>query len=228
MRSKIRTALCLSIAILALSLPACMSDGHFTIAGYTTAPNFDNSKRTVYVPVFKNDTRRRRLEFELTQAVVLEIELKTDYKVVSDRARADTELSGAIRVAAKVLWNRNQQNTIREAQTQLFVDVSWRDLRTGEILSAPREGLGAPPINQRLARPPLLQPQPGPGATSDPSFDPLGLNNDPRATQAFIPGSTVRSFGMYLPELGGSTATGFQQAINRAAVQIVSLMEKPW
>ena len=34
--------------------------------------------------------------------------------------------------------------------------------------------------------------------------------------------------GRMLPELGETNATAEQMAINQAAVQIVSMMEKPW
>ena len=38
----------------------------------------------------------------------------------------------------------------------------------------------------------------------------------------------VRAVGNYIPELGESTTTATQKAVNRLAVQIVSMMEKPW
>ena len=38
----------------------------------------------------------------------------------------------------------------------------------------------------------------------------------------------VTGLGDYIPELGQSTTTAYQQAINKLATQIVSIMEKPW
>src|SRR5947208_344009 len=85
------------VGTLLFLLPACTSDGkNFCVLGYTTQPNYDTSIHTVHVPIFKNDTLRRGLEFELTRAVVREIEAKTPYKVVSDCNHADTELTGTI------------------------------------------------------------------------------------------------------------------------------------
>ena len=46
----------LALAGGALLAPACESDGHFTILGYTTAPNYDTRIRTVRVPIFKSAT----------------------------------------------------------------------------------------------------------------------------------------------------------------------------
>src|SRR5262245_11406459 len=97
-------------------IAGCESAGHFSFLGYTTRPNYDDCIRTVYVPIFENNTFRRGLEFDLTRAVIREIESKTPYKVISDRSRADTELTGTIVGANKILLNRNQLNEIREAE----------------------------------------------------------------------------------------------------------------
>jgi hypothetical protein len=38
----------------------------------------------------------------------------------------------------------------------------------------------------------------------------------------------VTSTGNFIPELGQSLASAQQQAVDRLAVQITSMMEKPW
>jgi hypothetical protein len=38
----------------------------------------------------------------------------------------------------------------------------------------------------------------------------------------------VQSIGGFIPELGQSITTAQQQNVNRLAIQIVSMMEKPW
>src|SRR5262249_3255596 len=124
----------------ALLLPACTTDGHFTVLGYTTKPNYDTGIKTVRVPIFQNRTFRQGLEVHLTRAVVREIERTTPYKVVSANEPADTELCGTIFLANKMILNRNQLNEIREAETSLGVELVWRDLRTGKILTSPRRG----------------------------------------------------------------------------------------
>src|SRR5437588_5541433 len=132
----------LALAAAACLLPSCESGGHFTIFGYTTQPNYDTCIKTVYVPIFQNETItdqvRRGIEVDLTRAVVREIELKTPYRVVSDRCRADTELTGRVVNLNKDVLNRNPLNEIREGQTVLTVEITWRDLRTGDILSKPK------------------------------------------------------------------------------------------
>src|SRR5471030_299804 len=93
-RSRVTVGLrVLLILTASVALPSCSSDGNFTLFGYTTRPNYDPGIRTVHVPIFKHDTMRQGLEFELTKAVVREIEAKTTFKVVSG-GHADTELTG--------------------------------------------------------------------------------------------------------------------------------------
>jgi hypothetical protein len=197
-------ALCL-VALLALLAAGCEDGGHFTVFGYTTRPNYDTSIRTVRVPIFKNlsmrDSTREGVEFQLTQAVVREIGLKTPYRVVGANCDADTELEGTIVNFIKTVINRNQLNEVREAQTTLTVEVVWRDLRTGEILSQPKAK--PDPIPVLSDQPPNVNRQPG---------GPV----------------TVTSDASFIPELGESITTSRQRNVDRLAVQIVSMMEAPW
>src|SRR5262245_46106451 len=155
-RARVRRAASTALALVGLFLPACAQDGHFTFLGYTTQPNYDMKIHTVRVPIFKNYSFRRGLEFELTREVCKQIEQKTPYKVVSVDQPADTELLGTITLANKNILNRNQLNEVREAETTLAVELIWRDLRTGEILSLPGRGPGAPPINLAIQGQPVL------------------------------------------------------------------------
>jgi len=135
-----RAAWKLAACLLAVALPACEGGGNFTIPllGYTTKPNYDTRFKTIYLPTFKNLTFYRGLEFDLTKALEREILAKTPYRIVSDRASADTVLKGTIVSMTKNILNRNQLNEIREAQTVMKAVIVWRDLHTGEILSTPR------------------------------------------------------------------------------------------
>jgi hypothetical protein len=203
------------LAIIAPLLLAagCGWDGHFTLLGYNTKPNYDTGVKTVYVPIFQNKafqtTPYRMLEGDLTRAVVREIEQKTPYKVVSDPERADTELLGTLISIQKTIVNQNQQNLIREGEIIITVDLVWRDLRDGRILSnRGRDNPDADPANL-------------------PVFDPT--NPPPVAVidQAPRPVRVV-AVGRLVPELGESNTTAVQMAVNRMAVQIVSMMEKAW
>jgi hypothetical protein len=203
--------------ICCVALASCESGGHFTVLGYTTKPNYDTCIKTVYVPIFENKTFYRGLEFDLTRAVIKEIEWKTPFKVVSDRSKADTELTGTIVAYNKNILNRNQLNEVREAEMVLTVGVVWKDLRSGEIISQPR----APGVNS-----PAFGPLPdlAPGASGVPTA-PLDAGGPPcPPTQPAVVASTAT----YAPEIGQSNASARQLNVNRLATQIVSLMEKPW
>src|SRR5438552_14575544 len=105
------------VAVAASLLPGCANwDGHFCVLGYTTRPMYDLSIRTVRVPIFKNLTFRHGLEFQLTEAVVREIQAKTPYRVVQSCEDADTELIGTIVGRSKAVINFNQLAETREAQ----------------------------------------------------------------------------------------------------------------
>jgi hypothetical protein len=91
--------------------------------------------RTVAVPIFASKEFRRELEFDLTRQVVKFIELRTPYKVVHDRKRADTELRGEItRLYAPVLTEDTDTDRPQNIQVTITCWFEWKDLRTGEIL----------------------------------------------------------------------------------------------
>ena len=217
--------------IVCLCLASCESGGHFSVLGYTTKPNYDPCIKTVYVPIFENKTFRRGLEFDLTRAVIKEIEWKTPFKVVSDRTKADTELTCTIAAYNKNILNRNQLNETRESEMVLTVAVVWKDLRSGEILSQPRaQGVNGP----AFAPLPDLAPGAG-GVPNSPlaAFPPVAPNAGVTSTLP-IAGCTpvqpviVASTATFAPEIGQSNTSAQQLNVNRLATQIVALMEKPW
>lgn len=195
-----------------------------SVFGYRlgTGALYDPNIKTVYVPVFSNrafqTTPFRGMEVDITRAIVREINAKTPFRVVSDPAAADTELLGNIVSITKNIQNRNQQNLTREAEVVITVDLLWRDLRDGRNLTAPRRG-NAP-----------VGGGPGPGV---PPPDPVPFDPDVPLPPTVCPEPSMQTVrlvatGRVLPELGQSTTTGEQQAINVLATQIVSMMEKPW
>ena len=181
----------------------CTSDGHLNVLGYTTRPTYDPGIRTIYVPIAQNVSYRRGLEFELTRAVVREIEWKTPLKVVSCREAADTMLEMKVINSRKLVILPNTLNEVRDADVQLFVEVVWRDLRpghVGDILTNP------------VRYDPNEVPLPGEAPTQAPKAVPILLT--PNVT--------------FQPELGGSLAVAHKQAVDRAAVAIISMMEQAW
>lgn len=188
----------------------CTTDGHMDLLGYSTKPNYDANIRTVYVPIFKNQvfqtTPFRELEKQLTRTVIARIEDRTPFKVISDPDRADTELLGTVVTLNKVILNVSQVNLVRQFDLMLTVEIVWRDLRTGKVLS-----------NRSPALPAQVHVDPFDPRDSAP-IDPL----DPPIPVRLI------STGRGIPEVGESTTTALKMAIDRMAILIVNLMEEPW
>ncbi|NIP85670.1 MAG: hypothetical protein GTO03_08950 [Planctomycetales bacterium] len=89
--------------------------------------------RTVHVPVFRSDSIRRDLSEWLTEAVVKEIELKTDYKVVG-RDQADTILEGVLIWDEKSVLAETSGDQPRALDVSLLAHVRWIN-RQGQLLS---------------------------------------------------------------------------------------------
>ena len=138
------------LAIVTVLPFGCTSDGHVQILGYSTRPLHDERFKTIYVPVFQNRAFQsgplRGLENELTLAVQRQIEQDTNYKLVSYRDGADTELLVTIIGTPQAIFNRNQLNEVRGSDMVVQVELVWRDLRTGEVLSKMRPGPGGLPL----------------------------------------------------------------------------------
>jgi hypothetical protein len=208
---------------LAMLLPACTQGGNFTVFGYTTKPNYNTEYHTVHVPIFKNRTFEHNLERDLTQEVVRQINLKTPYRVVPCWQDADTELTGTIANATKSILNRNQLNEIREAETALAVELVWRDLRTGEILSGKKRADQGVALNTQIPSMPAISGDPNDLAMFAPP--PPDSPDVPTLLSGIV---VARSTAHFIPELGESITTAHQKNVQRMATQIVSLMESAW
>jgi len=104
-------------------------------AGYTNTALYPQGIGSVYVEMFDNQSFRRGVEFELTDALAKRIEAQTPYKIVSDRDRADTVISGRIvRAGEAALSMERQTGRALEKEVQLQAEVSWKNLKTGELL----------------------------------------------------------------------------------------------
>lgn len=197
--------------ILPVVLTGCETDGHFTFAGYTTRPNYDADIKTIYVPTFRMSALRTTpyhgIEQQITRAVIDKIQQVTPFRVVDDPEKADTELLGNVTAVTKSIVNATQLGEVREFELRISVELVWRDLRSGKILSNP-------------AAPQPFDPQ------QLPVFDP-NTPQVPPALEAPRP-VVVNAFGRGIPELGESNATARKMAIDQLAVQITSMLEKPW
>ena len=103
--------------------------------GYSNKSLYPKDISTVYVEMFDNQSFRRGIEFELTDALAKRIESQTPYKIVTNRDKADTVISGQIVQAREsVLTTERQIGRALEKNIELRAVVSWKNMRTGELL----------------------------------------------------------------------------------------------
>lgn len=102
--------------------------------GYTVGNGFQSEVRSVHVPIFKSKSFRRGIEYQLTEAVIKQIQLRTPFKITSEED-ADTRLVGTINDVKKTVLGRNQFNDARELNVTYIVNITWEDLRTGKVLA---------------------------------------------------------------------------------------------
>lgn len=112
-------------AIFVSAIPGC---------GYTLGNGFSPDIKTVSVPIFENDTYRRGLEYQLTEAIQKEIQNRTPYRLARGD-NADTRLSGRIVQVRKDVLGENNNDDPRQLQLSIMVRVTWENLRTGEVLA---------------------------------------------------------------------------------------------
>jgi hypothetical protein len=104
---------------------------------------FPRQYRTVAVNVFRNQTYERKVNGELTEALVKEIEATTPYKVTAEGS-ADTVLRGTVRkVALRELSKSRSTGLSEEVLYEVTLDWEWVDQRTGKPITARTNFVGS-------------------------------------------------------------------------------------
>ena len=116
------------LIILVLFLAGC---------GYTSRSLIEQNVRSIYVPIFDNETFRRGLEFNLTRAIKEEILYRTQLKIV-DKRHADTILTGTIKEVQENVLIENPDAQVVESRVTVKVVIAWEDQRTGRFLMKKR------------------------------------------------------------------------------------------
>jgi hypothetical protein len=133
--SHVGWALCLFYAILcsfALCLGVC---GCAEIAGYSNESLFPEDIRSVCLEMFDNQTFRRGVEYELSDALAKRIEVDTPYKIVSDSDRADSVISGQIAsIRQSALSTDRETGSVLEREVEIRAVVNWKNLKTGQLM----------------------------------------------------------------------------------------------
>src|SRR5579871_5749871 len=113
-----RTALAMAASLFSLPFAGC---------GYTVGNGFQSEVRSVHVSIFQSKSFRRNIEYQLTEAVIKQIQLRTPFKVTSEED-ADTRLIGKINDVRKSVLGKNQYDDARELNVTFIVDVTWEDM----------------------------------------------------------------------------------------------------
>ncbi len=122
-----------AVLVSAIAASGCACDGS---RGYSFESLYPDNISTVAVPIWKRGSSvyRRNAERQLTEAIIKRIEADTPYKV-TDKAHADTLLEGMLVNIQQRVMSFNPANGLpRDVELTYFVDFTWTDLGTGQIL----------------------------------------------------------------------------------------------
>jgi len=106
--------------------------------GYTTRSLVSEDYKTIAVPIFENSTRRHDLEFEVTRAVVEELNARTHLVVVSDASSADLVLTGRLVDVDEDTLSRRKYQRPRQAVVFVSAEIEVKNVGTGESVVTPR------------------------------------------------------------------------------------------
>jgi len=122
--------LCLWLAAVGGLLGGCTG-----ATGYSNATLFPGDISTVYLEMFDNRSFRRGVEYTLTDALAKRIEAQTPYKIVSDRDRADSVMSGQlVTIGEGILTIERDTGRALEKEVLLTAVVNWKNLKTGRLM----------------------------------------------------------------------------------------------
>ncbi|MHC4352376.1 MAG: LPS assembly lipoprotein LptE, partial [Planctomycetota bacterium] len=105
------------------------------MAGYSNESLFPKDVESVRLAMFDNQTFRRGVEYELSDALSKRIEADTPYKIVTDADRADTVIGGQIVSIEELALSVDRDvGTVLESEVLLRAVVHWKNLKTGDLM----------------------------------------------------------------------------------------------
>lgn len=143
MSGQFRLALALATGlVVGVCVSGCASD---STKGYAFGSTFDDSIRTVTVPIFGNKSFSRGIEIQLTDAIIKEIHATTPWRVVTGDSDVggggggQASLTGTITGSEldKLSTGRGS-GLAQEVSVKLTVDFDFKDNRTGRVLVSRR------------------------------------------------------------------------------------------
>jgi hypothetical protein len=124
--------------ILLFFLSGCGYSNSSGTSGYHWSSLYRQDIQTVHVPIFKNVTFARGMEFALSKAIVNKLEAHTPYKVASQDT-ADSILEGEITSVRTAYLSQDPKSTLPQEKLMIVtMNFVWKDLRNGRILAQRR------------------------------------------------------------------------------------------
>jgi hypothetical protein len=104
-------------------------------SGYSNRSLFPGDVGSVYIEMFDNRTFRRGVEYTLSDALVKRIESDTPYRIVSDKDRTDSIISGQlVTINESILTLERETGRALEKEVVLSTVVNWKNLKTGRLM----------------------------------------------------------------------------------------------
>lgn len=128
-----------AIIAVVLSVAALLSG----CSEYSSQSLYPREIESVYVEMFDNATFRRGQEYDLTDAIAKRIESDTPYKIISDKSKADSVISGSIVSIGKgVLSFEGNTGSVLENEARVNASFSWKNLKTGQFFLEGKQASG--------------------------------------------------------------------------------------
>jgi len=104
-------------------------------AGYSNESLYPDDVSSVCLEMFDNQSFRRGVEFDLSDALAKRIEVNTPYKIVSDSDRADSVMSGQIVSIGNFALSIDPEiGGVLEQEVEVRAVVNWKNLKTGQLM----------------------------------------------------------------------------------------------
>jgi hypothetical protein len=130
-KREIRGTSCAAIAVALAVLISAGCGG----CGYSNQSLFPRDVESIHIEMFDNRTFRRGIEYTLSDALAKRIESDTPYKIISDKDRTDSVMSGQLVSANEsILTLERETGRALEKEVILSAVVNWKNLRTGRIM----------------------------------------------------------------------------------------------
>jgi len=122
-----------SFAICLCLICSCSSSN--PTLGYSSTSLYPTQFRSIAVPIFKNTTMTRNIEFMLTDALIKEIQSRTPYRILGEQY-AGTLLTGTIKhVDLQMLSQSRKTGLANEMLVKVVLDFEWLNLMQGDRIA---------------------------------------------------------------------------------------------